>query len=68
MAIKTAERVAEHRRRLRASGLRPIELWVPDTRDPHFAAEARRQSRLAAEADRRSDIFEFIDDIQDFDE
>jgi hypothetical protein len=28
-----ASRVAAHRRRLRESGLRPIQLWVPDTTD-----------------------------------
>jgi hypothetical protein len=37
----------------RKAGLRPVEIWVPDTRQPGFAAECRRQSRLAARADRR---------------
>lgn len=68
MASTSAERVSDYRERLRRSGLRPVELWVPDTRDPNFAAEAQRQSRAVAEADRQSDIFEFLDDIQDFDE
>lgn len=36
-----------YRRRLRAQGLRAIELWVPDTRASGFAEEARRQSVLA---------------------
>ena len=39
-------RVAAYRAQLRAHGLRPIQIWVPDTRAPGFAAEARRQSRL----------------------
>ncbi|TAK56277.1 MAG: DUF3018 family protein [Gammaproteobacteria bacterium] len=39
-----AERVARHRRALRAAGLRPIQIWVPDTRRRGFAAECRRQS------------------------
>lgn len=39
-------RMAEHRAELRRRGLRPIQLWVPDTRAPGFAEEARRQSRL----------------------
>jgi hypothetical protein len=33
---------------LRAQGLRPIQIWVPDTRSPRFAAQASRQSRLVA--------------------
>ena len=33
-------------RKTREAGLRPVQLWVPDTRDPEFAEECRRQSRL----------------------
>lgn len=38
-----------YRAKLRAQGLRPIQIWVPDTRRPGFAEECRRQSRLASE-------------------
>ena len=41
------KRVAEHRVRLREQGLRPLQIWVPDTRAPEFADEAQRQSALA---------------------
>lgn len=44
-------RVQKHRDALRMSGLRPVQIWVPDTRRPDFAEECRRQSRLAARAD-----------------
>ena len=44
-------RVQKHRDALRMAGLRPVQLWVPDTRRPDFAKECRRQSRLAAKAD-----------------
>lgn len=40
----SSERVARHRRALRAAGLRPVQIWVPDTRRRGFAAECRRQS------------------------
>jgi hypothetical protein len=46
MTRPVAERVQQHRDRLRASGLRPVQIWVPDTRKPGFAKECRRQSRL----------------------
>nr|WP_244513809.1 antitoxin MazE family protein [Methylobacterium sp. UNC378MF] len=36
---------------MRAAGLRPVQIWVPDTRRPGFAEECRRQSLLVAEAD-----------------
>lgn len=46
-----SDRVQRHRDSLRAAGLRPLQIWVPDTRRPGFAEECRRQSRLAAIAD-----------------
>ena len=50
-AIPLRERVKRHRDALRAAGLRPVQIWVPDTRRPDFAQECRRQSLLAAQAD-----------------
>jgi len=40
------QRVQSHRNRLRAAGLKPIQLWVPDPKTPGFAAECRRQSLI----------------------
>lgn len=52
MTAKTVNaRVQKHRGALRMAGLRPVQIWVPDTRRPNFAEECRRQSRLAAQAD-----------------
>ncbi|HQX84297.1 MAG TPA: antitoxin MazE family protein [Aestuariivirga sp.] len=44
-------RVQKHRDALRTAGLRPVQIWVPDTRRPDFAAECRRQSQIASQAD-----------------
>jgi len=52
MAMSSAERVRKRRAALRAQGLRPVQIWVPDTRRPGFAEECRRQCLLTAEADR----------------
>ncbi|MBV7483860.1 antitoxin MazE family protein [Bordetella sp. BOR01] len=41
-------RVDKHRTALRMAGLRPVQIWVPDTRQPNFAEVCRRQSILAA--------------------
>ena len=46
-------RQRDYRARLRSQGLRPIELWVPDTRSPQFAEECRRQSACIADYERR---------------
>jgi hypothetical protein len=51
MATSVNERVQKRRDALREAGLRPIQIWVPDTRQPGFAAECARQARRAAKAD-----------------
>ena len=37
------DKVSRHRQRLRAAGLRPVQFWVRDTRQPGFAEELRGQ-------------------------
>ena len=51
MPTSVNERVEKRRALLRASGLRPLQIWVPDTRRPGFAEECRRQSMVVARAD-----------------
>ena len=46
MRTSTSARVQKHRAALRESGLRPVQIWVPDTRRPGFAEDCRRQSQL----------------------
>jgi hypothetical protein len=55
------QKVQAHRERLRAQGLRPIQIWVPDTRSPRFAAQASRQSLLVASSRHASEDQAFID-------
>ena len=62
---KTRAKVKAHRDRLRAQGLRPIQLWVLDTRTPEFAAEARRQSRLLAGSPYEAEDQAFVDAISE---
>lgn len=61
-AASGRERARVYRGRLRARGLRPIQIWVPDTRSPSFRAEAHRQS-LAAAGGGGGDDQSFIDAI-----
>lgn len=55
--------MSEHRRRLRARGLRPVQIWVPDVRAPEFCAEAHRQSAAVAESELEVDDQAFVDAI-----
>jgi len=58
--VKAQERMRGYRTRKRAAGLRLIQLWVPDTRSPRFAAECRRQSRLLKRDPAEAEALEFI--------
>lgn len=62
-AGSSRDKVQAHRRRLRAQGLRPIQIWVPDTRSPRFVAEARRQCRRVAASQHAADDQAFVDAI-----
>lgn len=61
--VPSRQKVQAHRERLRAQGLRPLQIWVPDTRSPEFAAEASRQSRRVAASRRAAQDQAFIDAI-----
>ncbi len=53
-----AERVRRGRDKLRAAGLRPVQIWVPDVRAAGFAAECARQSRLIRDAETAGSLAE----------
>ena len=50
-----AQRVQRRRDKLKAAGLRPVQIWVPDTRAPGFAQECSRQSRIIEAAEGQDD-------------
>ena len=57
------DKVRAHRVRLRKQGLRPIQIWVPDTRSDAFRREAHRQSRLAGQSAHAADDQAFVDSV-----
>ncbi len=67
--IHVNARVQKHRDALRMAGLRPVQIWVPDTRRPGFAEECRRQCLLVAQADSMDTAMQqFMDEaLQDVD-
>lgn len=60
---KIREKVADYRARMRARGLRPVQIWVPDTRTEAFSADAHNQSLAIANSRFEQDDQEFIDAI-----
>ncbi len=67
-AKPTKMKVREHRDRLRAQGLRPIQIWVPDVRAPSFRSEAHRQSLAVAASAYLAEDQAFIDAVSDWDD
>ncbi|MGH4016940.1 MAG: antitoxin MazE family protein [Pseudonocardiaceae bacterium] len=61
--VPVRARVRAHRARLRAQGLRPIQIWVPDVQSSKFVAEAHRQSAAVASSGHAIDDQAFIDAI-----
>ena len=63
MATPVAVQVQKRRDALRMAGLRPVQIWVPDTRRPDFSAECRRQSKLASQSDMADvEMMDFLDE------
>jgi hypothetical protein len=52
----SAGRVRKRREKLREQGLRPVQIWVPDTRAPGFATEYARQLQLVASSATEEDL------------
>lgn len=61
-----AKRVHKHRNALRAAGLRPIQIWVPDVRSKTFAIQARKQSLAISKSAQEQDDLAFIESIADW--
>ena len=65
MSTPVPERVRRHRAGLRAAGLRPVQIWVPDTRRDGFAAECRRQSRLLRDDPQERELLDWLEAVAD---
>lgn len=66
-STSSAQRVQKHRAQLKAQGMRPVQLWVPDTRNARFAAECRRQSALLATNPHERETLDWIEEVADTD-
>lgn len=59
--LTPSKKMQQYRARLRASGLRPVQIWVPDTRARGFAQEVERQSRLVSGSMGDKEALDFIE-------
>jgi hypothetical protein len=66
---KTAQqRMQARRARLRAQGLRPVQHWVPDLRNPRVRAAIRREAALLARHPDNAAIDDWIEAAYDWSE
>lgn len=65
MGTNVSDRVQKYRASLRAAGLRPVQIWVPDIRRPGFADECRRQSRLLQNDPHEQETLDWMDRAAD---
>ena len=65
MGLSSAYKMRQYRNRLRAAGLRSIQLWVPDTRSQKIIDEARNQSIRVSSDSREPLIMDFVESVMD---
>lgn len=65
MPSSVVRRVKNYREKLHAAGLRPLQIWVPDTRRPGFAEECRRQSLSLRDDPAEREIAAWVENAAD---
>lgn len=61
------QRMASRRDRLRAQGMRPVQHWVPDLRDPKMLKQIRREGALLSKHPENAAIDDWIEASYDWD-
>ncbi|MGB5618021.1 MAG: antitoxin MazE family protein [Desulfobacterales bacterium] len=65
MGLNSTQKMRQYRERLKASGLRPIQLWVPDVRSQKIINEVRKQSVRVSSDSKEPDIMKFVESVMD---
>ena len=67
MRTAVTDRVRKHRETLRAAGLKPVQIWVPDTRSESFRRQCERESLSLAADPHEAEILNWIAEVADTD-
>jgi hypothetical protein len=67
MRAAVSERVRKHREQLRADGLKPIQIWIPDTRSESFRQKCELESLSLISDPQEVEILDWIAEIADTD-
>ena len=63
--LPDSARARSYRDRMRAAGLRQVQVWVPDTKAPSFARKLRRQIALLQGKPEEHEALDLIEALQD---
>jgi hypothetical protein len=67
MGTAVTERVRKHREQLRAAGLRPVQIWLPDPRSESFRRQCERESLSLADDPQEAETLAWIAEVADTD-
>jgi hypothetical protein len=67
MRTAVTDRVRKHREQLRADGLKPIQIWIPDTRSESFRQKCERESLSLISDPHEAEILNWISEVADTD-
>ncbi len=65
MRAAVTERVRKHRDSLRLAGLKPVQIWIPDTRSESFRQKCERESLLLARDPQEAGTLAWITEVAD---
>ena len=67
MGSAVSERVRKHREQLRAQGLKPVQIWIPDTRSESFRKKCEQESLSLMLDPLEAETLAWISDVADTD-
>ena len=65
MTLNAAQKMDRYRKKLISAGLRPVQLWLPDTQSKAIVEEVRRQSLRVSSDSQETDVMNFIEAVMD---
>jgi hypothetical protein len=63
MNSATTIRVRKHRESLRAAGLRPVQLWLPDSRSKSFRKRCELECSMLATDPNEAEVLDWIERV-----
>jgi hypothetical protein len=66
LAKKLEEELLNDNPELRAEGLRPVVIWVPDTDTPEFQESLRQEIEAIRDSSEEQEILDWLEQVSDW--